>query len=439
MTVMDRLKRLTGEEEKVAGKGGRSEIVSDLRRRIDAVMERRTQRIAPLQERVFREDGAKDILEVVGGSILENDRGACLVRDEVLQGAERYGKMTVAEMKRFAMEHLALLARDGRLTDLNPRDALFLDTETTGLSGGTGTTAFLIGLGWFEGSSLVIRQIFLRDFADEAAGLRLLREIVKEKGFLVTFNGKAFDVGLLSARFVMNRLADPFGDLPHLDLLFPSRRLLGHRLENCRLGTLEEQVLFFRRRDDVPGHEIPARYFEWLRCRDGELMRDVFEHNRFDLVSMAALSTHLAGLVDADPRNRREMEEDLLAAARLRLNRGDEGGARRMLEFLLQEGQWETMGLVVHEAARELSLIHKRRGEWDKARRLWEWMLEHRLGDFFATVELAKWCEHRARDFKGALEVVDLALERGGATPDERDDLLYRRSRLLRRCGRDAE
>ncbi|OPL16092.1 MAG: hypothetical protein AVO39_06495 [delta proteobacterium MLS_D] len=444
MNVTDRLKRITGEAQNPAGgkpsvDAKRAAVVSDLRRRIDAIMERRPQRAEPSPERVFPEGRARDIVEVIDGLLLENDRGACFVSDGVLLGKEQYGKTTVAEMTRFVMDHLALLARDQRLAGFDPADALFLDTETTGLSGGTGTTAFLIGLGWFEGSSMITRQIFLRDFSDEAAGLSLLREIVGEKGFLVTFNGKAFDVGLLSTRFVMNRIVDPFGDVPHLDLLFPSRRLLGHRLDNCRLGTLEEEILTFRRHGDVPGYEIPARYFEWLRRRDGELMRDVFEHNRLDLVSMAALAAHLSDLVDADRRDSREIEEDLLAAARLRLHRGDERGGQRMLEFIINDGSAGRTGTTVREAARELSLIHKRRGEWDEARGLWERMALQWPGDLFALEELAKWCEHRARDYGGAIELVERALDRDGMTQEERSALLHRRARLLRRCGRDQE
>src|SRR5665647_576408 len=118
-------------------------------------------------------------------------------------------------------------------------DALFLDTETTGPAGGTGTMAFLIGLGWFEEGHFQVRQILARDFGEEKAALTYLKEIAAHKKFLVTFNGKAFDVNLLTTRFIMNRMHSDLAALPHLDLLHPSRRILGHRLENCRLVTLE--------------------------------------------------------------------------------------------------------------------------------------------------------------------------------------------------------
>ncbi len=431
MTVINRLKRLTGEEQKRPAAD--PAVVGELRRRIEEIMERR-----PRSPSAGCAAGAvpvgvpgRELSEVIEGFLVENDRGACFVSDGAMKSTARHGRMSVADMVDFSMDQLALLAKDRRLADLDAAGALFLDTETTGLSGGTGTTAFLIGLGWFEGSSLVTRQIFLRDFADEAAALAVLMEAVRDKKFLVTFNGKAFDVNLLATRFVMNRLEDALSGMPHLDLLFPSRRLLGHRLENCRLGTLEEEVLSFRRRDDVPGYEIPGRYFEWLRRRDGELVRGIFEHNRFDLVSMAALVVHLAELVDADSRRGRQPGDDLLAAARLRIDREDVSGARRILEFLVNSDEESTL----RAAAELLSLLYRREGKWGKAVALWERMISDNPGDVFAVQELAKWYEHRRADYEAARALVDQALNSGRPDSVQREALLYRRDRLCRRCG----
>lgn len=439
MSVITRLHRLTGENGPAKkgknGRGGnRDRVVNDLRRRIEAIMSRRPAGppgAAP-EERFSDEGGRRDLSEVVRGEVVLNDHGSCFVAHGALEGRVRHGARSVADMRGVDMNHLALLARDDRLAGMDADGALFLDTETTGLSVGTGTTAFLIGLGWFEGSSLVTRQIFLRDFSDEGAALAVLHQALRERTFLVTFNGKAFDIGLLATRFIMNRRENPFDGIPHLDLLFPSRRLLGHRLENCRLCTLEEQVLELRRSGDIPGFEIPGRYFEWLRRRDGRLMEDVFEHNRIDVVSMAALAAHLADLVREDPGNRRAVREDLLAAARLRLDRGDPAGGRRILEHLLDEERGET----ALEAAKALSLVHKRGGDWLAARDLWERILTDRPGDCFALEELAKWCEHHARDYGRALEMVERALaENARLNPFRRQALEHRRKRLLRRCG----
>lgn len=161
-------------------------------------------------------------------------------------------------------------------------DALFLDTETTGLSGGTGTMAFLIGLGWFEEGRFHVRQIWRAISARSPAALACLQEIAAQKKFLVTFNGKAFD--RQPAGYALHSsepMPSSLHELPHLDLLHPARRLLGHRLENCRSGHAGGGHSGRRARRDIPGWEIPQRYFDWLeKARDPRLLADIFEHNR---------------------------------------------------------------------------------------------------------------------------------------------------------------
>ncbi len=163
------------------------------------------------------------------------------------------------------MEATAFLAGPRMSQDMSIEDGLFLDTETTGLAGGTGTFPFLIGLGWFEAGSFVTCQLFARDFSEERAMLRYLSELASGKQFLVTFNGKAYDLNLLAARFILNRSPDTLTTMPHIDLLHPSRRIFAHRLENARLSTIETHVLGVKREGDVPGFEIPQRYFDWLQ------------------------------------------------------------------------------------------------------------------------------------------------------------------------------
>jgi hypothetical protein len=328
------------------------------------------------------------------------------------------------------MDRLAVLGNDPTLRGLDYHDALFLDTETTGLAGGTGTVAFLIGLGWFEGDTFITRQLFARDYGEERATLLGLRELLKGKRFLVSFNGKAFDANLLAARFIMNRMPDPLAGLPHLDLLHPARRLLSHRLTDRRLGSLEAAILGFEREGDVPGNEIPQRYFDWLRRRDGRLMADVFEHNRLDILSLAALAAHLAELLDPDGENTRYHPGDRLAAARLFLARECPDQAVRLLDPLVGCASQET----ARDAARELSIHYKRAGQWPAAVAIWEEMVVRDGNDVFALIELAKWCEHRLRDFTRALALA----ERASAcdqrlSPDECTNLAHRRERLERK------
>jgi uncharacterized protein len=168
-------------------------------------------------------------------------------------------------------------------------DLLLLDTETSGLAGGAGTFAFLLGLARVEGASLVVRQYLATRFAGEAAMLDRLRESVARAGCIVTFNGKSFDVPLLIGRFALRREAHPFAGLPHCDLLHAARRSLRTDWPDCRLRTAEERALGFERVDDMPGAEVPAVWQQWLARGNADGLPKVLEHNRADLVSLLAL------------------------------------------------------------------------------------------------------------------------------------------------------
>ncbi len=174
------------------------------------------------------------------------------------------------------------------LRDIDARRLLFLDTETTGLSGGTGTYVFLVGVAYFceSGDEVVLRQYFLSDVSAERALLHALNDLFRDFTAVVTFNGKTFDWPLLETRFTYNRLRSVLRDPPHLDMLGPSRRLWRDRLESCSLETLESQVLGVRRGFDVPGWRIPSLYFQYLRAGHIGHVLPVFEHNEHDLLTL---------------------------------------------------------------------------------------------------------------------------------------------------------
>jgi hypothetical protein len=309
-------------------------------------------------------------------------------------------------------------------------DGLFLDTETTGLAGGTGTFPFLIGLGWFEDGSFITCQLFARDFSEEPAMLAFLCEQASRKRFLVTFNGRAYDLNLIATRFILNRSQDLLAGMPHLDLLHLSRRIYSRRLENVRLVTLEASVLGVRRGQDVPGHEIPQRYFDWLRSRDGRLMADVFRHNRLDIVSMASLLKHLTDLVEGRI-SLQSHPADLLSVAKLHHDRGDLAAAGRIFEPLSRSGQ----AGVAQSARRSLSLIRKKTNQWHDAVALWEEMVALDPYDFFAAEELAKWYEHHVREFGPAAEIVRRILDAEKLDEPERLAMEHRMRRLLHKMG----
>ena len=434
MGIKDRLQRLTGEKRVDSGAtrtgdGSRKEEIRTLRERIDAVMSRRPE---GRREDTFPANRGRGVPleDLVHGGEITNEAGVFFCAQHMIGGSVRHGRFCIRDLTPLDTARLAILANDPALRGLDYRRALFLDTETTGLAGGTGTVAFLIGLGWFEGDGFVTRQLFARDYAEERAALLYMQELLRGRQFLVSFNGKAFDANLLAARFIMNRLPDHLTELPHLDLLHPARRLLSHRLSDRRLGALEAALLGFEREGDVPGSAIPQRYFDWLRRRDGRLMADVFEHNRLDILSLAAVAAHLAELLDPDREMSRGPPGDLLAAARLFLVRDCPGEAVRLLIPLTTGSCRET----AREAGRELSLHFKRRDQWPEAVAIWEEMVQRDGADLFALVELAKWCEHRRRDLSHALA---LTIQAGACidrlTPDNLAALNRRRERLERK------
>ncbi len=436
MSVKSRLNRLTGEVPAAKPSStpdpAKNETLSRLRERIDAVIDR------PSARRVLKSSGKTCPLVglVPDSEELTTTAGPVLALHSRHPRGALHGSKRIGELASRRGDHAAILAGHPALASFDFREALFLDTETTGLSGGTGTLAFLVGLGWYDEDSFVVRQLFARDYAEEAALLTVLAELAADKRFLVTFNGKAFDINLLATRFILNRLKDPFQSMPHLDLLHPSRRLIGHRLENSRLATLEEQVLGFFREGDIPGSEIPQRYFAWLRRRRPELVMDIFEHNRLDVISMAALTLHLCDILACGVEAEGAHHADVLAASRLCLDRGHADESERLLDGVIRASDPGRRG----EAKRMRSLRLRREGRWAEAATLWQEMVDAAPSEPFALVELAKWHEHHQKDFEGALRMTRLALERVRCE-ETRAELLHRLRRLERRasCGKEND
>ena len=235
---------------------------------------------------------AKGIEEYVEGELARNDWGEYFLARQAFPFGRPYGKLRIGDISTADLSPLNLLLPDAALPA--PSRLVFLDTETTGLAGGTGTCAFLIGIGTVEGMQFVVRQFFLRDYPEEKAVLRALAEVLESSDGLVTYNGKTFDVPLLETRYALARLKSPFARLLHLDALHPARRLWKLRLESCRLTDLESAVLGIGREGDVPGSEIPGIYFDYLRTGDARGLQPVFYHNALDIMTLAALTVELA-------------------------------------------------------------------------------------------------------------------------------------------------
>jgi uncharacterized protein YprB with RNaseH-like and TPR domain len=431
MKSIDKLKRLTGENipkgevdepQRIdPSSPSRKTEIDELRHRIETVMNRR-----PQQPKTST-GTENNLAEIIPGEEIENEHGRFFLVSDIVSGSSRHGHRNIREAFNFDMTAAAMLANNPCISEYCSSDALFLDTETTGLAGGTGTMAFLIGLGWFDEGHFHVRQILARDFSEEKAALFYLSQIASQKKFLVTFNGKAFDVNLLSTRYILNRLKSDLAGLPHLDLLHPSRRILAHRLENSRLVTLEEQVLGVQREGDIPGWEIPQRYFDWLRRRDGRLLAAIFEHNRLDVISMATLTAHLIEILTAQALKEYTHADDYLAAARILLKHADAEGVEKVLT-IIQEDNCTDLNI---QSKKKLAQLYKRTGRFNEAAQIWRELVTCEPVDFYAVSELAKWLEHRERNHNQARTLVENALNQNNTfSTEEKESLLHRLNRL---------
>lgn len=214
---------------------------------------------------------------------------------------EIYGNLDLAEIFRFSETDYQECFQISGIA--SPENFLFIDTETTGLAGGSGTVAFLVGLGWIDADKFIVHQYFITQLSHEEGMLELLNDVVNRFDCLVSFNGRTFDIPLLTTRFLMNRIEPPFESRHHIDLLYYTRLLWRLAMENCKLKTLETELLGLNREDDIPGEIIPEIYFEYLRTRNTEKLERIFYHNRFDIVSM------LAGLILATQTMRKRTPE----------------------------------------------------------------------------------------------------------------------------------
>ena len=298
-------------------------------------------------------------------------------------------------------------ARDPRLSDLPLEAFAFLDTETSGLAGGTGTYAFLVGVGRFKGESFHLAQFFMRDPSEEPALLEGLMDFLAPCSALVTFNGKAFDAPLLVTRYSLHSIPVPFKDFTHLDLLPLARRLWRDRLPSRALKYLEENILAApRSAEEVPGYEIPYLYFDYLRTGDARPLKGVFYHNAMDIVALAALMNHVANILHAPFSGHVEHGLDFVALAKLfeDLHRWED--AARLYERGLEKGVNETD---FGSAVRRLSALQRRRGDIESAAVLWKKAATD--GHVYAHVELAKYYEHHRRDYEEALKWTQRAEE----------------------------
>ena len=372
------------------------------------------------------------IEEYVDGQVEKNAYGEFFLARQALPFGRPYGKLRISDLASADLSPLNLWLEDVVLPPTS--ELVYLDTETTGLAGGTGTCAFLIGLGAVEGSKFVIRQYFLRDYPEEKAALVAVAEALQGYRGVVTFNGKTFDLPLLETRYALARLKSPFSRLVHLDALHPSRRLWKLRLETCELTRLEQEVLGVSREGDVPGSEIPQIYFDYLRTGSAQALQPVFYHNALDIVSLAGLTVELArALSDAGTL---ASSLDLFSLSRI-FQRAH--ATERSLATCKQALDKGLPQLVETQALWQLAAQHKRQRQHDLAVGLWN-ELARREAPFAiqALEELAIYYEHRQRDVTAALKFTSTAITRlreQAGNPTHLKRFAHRLERLQRKSG----
>ena len=381
-----------------------------------------------------------DALAVLNGTTIKNDLGSFIRVQQKIRLDGQHGVIGLAEANKLSSKLIATASKNKVSAEFDISRALFIDTETTGLSGGTGTYAFLIGIGFLEKDQLVVEQLFMDNLNGEPALLTYLNELIKSHRGIVSFNGKSFDIPLLVTRFVRHRM-NPVIDLhEHFDLLHASRRLWQNDFGSCSLGTLEENVLGFRRIDDIPGKEIPNIYREFLQSGLTGKLPQVMLHNKFDIISLLALVIWITRWLDRDRLEMYSTSEALRLAKLYEATNALHKAAGLFGSLISRTG----LSKVEKTDARlRLAQLHKKQKSYAEAVHIWQDIVENYSGNADAFIELAKYFEHRERNFKAAMEYTRrclnlvetrLALRQKKDLILLKEQLIHRMNRLNKKC-----
>ncbi|HXG88117.1 MAG TPA: ribonuclease H-like domain-containing protein [Vicinamibacterales bacterium] len=415
----------------------------------DAEAETETPAVAAREARL---DGFK-AADVLAGHWIETTQGSVLVIDRYYAADRRHGREPIGEIVETLQSHeeaLDVLARawpgrSDRSGGPVSQQFCFFDLETTGLAGGAGTQAFLVGCAVIEDGGIRVRQFLLPGFEHERALLSMVGEWMTNQGTLVTFNGRSFDVPLIETRYLLHRLPFPFAEMPHLDMLHPARRLWKQRPtvagpplddDSCKLSVLERHLAGYHRVGDVPGFEIPSRYYRFIRDGNAYPLEAVLEHNRIDLLSLALVTARALRLIDEGPGAAMHPRE-ALGLGRLYERTGATDNAEAC--FASAAALAARVGRepdVQGEALRRLALSRRRHGRMAEAAAAWQELLNIPCCPSMLRREareaLAIHHEHRSRDLQAARSMVlDVLAEGSGSR--WRDQAEHRLNRIERK------
>jgi uncharacterized protein YprB with RNaseH-like and TPR domain len=426
----------------------------------------------PLRELTYEPDTGRyeasidvdRVADVLGGRVVINSFGRALVVDRRYESDRFHGTRRVGDCDLIDGDTLRLLdptltprERGGDAGDPDRSECrtLFVDLETTGLSGGAGTVAFLVGVGWFDAGAFQVRQFLLTSYASERALLAAVAECFDATSLLVTYNGKTFDVPVMETRWLFHRMRLPLEAVRHFDMLHPARRLWRTREGategdgGCRLATLERVLCDVNRVGDVPGMDIPGRYFQFLRSGDARPLEPVLEHNRLDLISLAAVAAHAVELVEHGSARCRDAAE-ALSLGKVYERAGCFDRAIDAYERAVADRSAPVD--VLAEALYRIGLRRRRDRRYAEAAGVWRRILELKQGRLgrrslllgplrqFAVEALAIHREHRERDYEGARELTLQLLEMEDAGLGVRADARrHRLARLERKLARNDD
>ena len=345
----------------------------------------------------------------------------------------QHGSVPIKPFSRY--EVLCEWAQTNNLAESDISDFVFLDTETTGLSGGTGTIPFMIGAGRFIDDQFMLEQFFLRNPSEEKAQLAALNKFVNGGKAIVSYNGKSFDLPIITTRYIINQINNPFDEMAHIDLLHITRRVWKRRLKQCNLGNIEKEILgLYRNNEDIPGYLVPEFYRNYVINGDASQIANIFYHNEIDVVSLSALFTILAAILEDPTSEKLSHAEDIYSIGRLMESLNREVIAEEMYAsdcFLSSSEEDLTLSLLSR------ARIHKRNRNYSEAIPLWHQAFS--LGSTEAGLELAKYYEHNAKDYQQAIVITTQLLKQAKSqTHNEVEQnivgqLAHRLNRLLKK------
>jgi uncharacterized protein YprB with RNaseH-like and TPR domain len=375
-----------------------------------------------------REERSVERKPILQNEILENGGRGFVIREFSYPLNAVYGKFALADWKHVTSNQLAIISGEEAFLRVSPMKLLFFDSETTGISGGTGTIPFMLGIAFFEEDHFKVKIFILNDLNREDVFLEELDRFLQRYEFsaAVTYNGKSFDFPIMEARYILQRKRFPLLKLPHLDFLFPARTLWKYTYESRKLSHLGDILLGISRDEDVDASQIPTMYFNYLRSRSFVLIQRIVEHNALDLLGLAGLL--LLGIKYLEDISFTNDEGEILGTAKLYERYGNFKEADRLYNILKQSAVKDD---VMEKAVKGLAIIMKKKKLYGEAAELWEMLSAH--SDRLALRELSVHLEHREKNYMKALEWVREGLKIIDLTETQRLDFEKRYKRLNRK------